>query len=211
MKHFDYNPIIGSVERDEKLENTFLIVDTETGGIDPEKHSLLEIAGCAWHPGDEPEKLFSFYVREPSLVVDQRALNVNKINLNQVIEEGLTPNLACRKIYSIVRPYWMKSTNKTIKPTMICHSSWFDWQFLKRLHNMGNFPLEHISDRIMDTRSIMKFLQLSSFPDLKSSSFDRLLQLAEIQIQDDERHTALGDAMVLGRAMNKILEKLNGN
>lgn len=210
MKHFNYTPRKKSAERDKKLEKTFLIIDTETGGINPEKHSLLEIAGCAWYPGEEPEELFSFYVREPSLVVDEKALEVNKINLNKVIEEGLTPNIACRKIYNTVRPYWMKST-EVVKPTMICHSSWFDWQFLKRLHIMGDFPLEHINDRIIDTRSIMKFLQLSSFPDLKSSSFDRMLELAEIQIKESERHTALGDAMALGRAMNRILEKLNGN
>ena len=77
---------------------------------------------------------------------------------------------------------------------------------------MGNFPLEHINDRIIDTRSIMKFLQLSSFPGLQSSSFDQMLEMTGTEIKDTERHTALGDAMALGRAMNKILEKLkNGS
>ena len=35
------------------LQNTFLVIDTETGGLDPGYHSLLSIAGVLWTPGKE--------------------------------------------------------------------------------------------------------------------------------------------------------------
>ena len=45
----------------------FLVVDTETGGLSCDEHSLLSFAGIAWTPGEEPTPAFDIYVKEDDI------------------------------------------------------------------------------------------------------------------------------------------------
>ncbi len=51
------------------MKNTFLVVDTETGGLSCKKNSILSIAGVIWQPRGEISKLFDFYIKEPVMTV----------------------------------------------------------------------------------------------------------------------------------------------
>ena len=66
------------------MKNTFLVIDTETGGLSCEKNSILSIAGVIWEPRGEISKLFDFYIKEPVMNVEERALKINKIDLKHV-------------------------------------------------------------------------------------------------------------------------------
>ena len=59
------------------MKNTLLVVDTETGGLNCKKNSILSMAGVIWKPRGEISKLFDFYIKEPELNVEERALKVN--------------------------------------------------------------------------------------------------------------------------------------
>ena len=65
----------------------FLVVDTETGGLSCDEHSLLSFAGIAWTPGEEPTPVFDIYVKEDDINTIPKALEVNKIDLNEVKEK----------------------------------------------------------------------------------------------------------------------------
>ena len=74
------------------MKNTFLVIDTETGGLSCKKNSILSIAGVIWQPRGEISKLFDFYIKEPVMNVEERALKVNKINMNEVKYYLITKN-----------------------------------------------------------------------------------------------------------------------
>ena len=81
-----------------KRNQTYLVVDTETGGLDPKKHSILSIAGVVWQPRKNIEPLFDFYICEDEIKTTKRAMEVNKINLDTVEEEGYGCYEAVREI-----------------------------------------------------------------------------------------------------------------
>lgn len=60
-------------------------IDVETGGLDPTKNALLQIAVHA--PGEGTR---SFFVRNSPGLVEQSALEINRLDLDEVRNSGLT-------------------------------------------------------------------------------------------------------------------------
>jgi DNA polymerase III epsilon subunit-like protein len=75
----------------------YLVIDTETGGLDPEKNSILSIAGVLWEPGKTIEPVFDMYVKEHFIDVEPAALKVNKIDMNKV-HHADEPYIVVKKI-----------------------------------------------------------------------------------------------------------------
>lgn len=190
------------------IQNTFLIIDTETGGLDADKHSLLSIAGVMWNPEVGSKEIFSFYVREPTLNISQESININRINLNDVINTGLTPDQAIIRIQHNIKKYFEEKGMSFAAGfpliTLAGHNIAFDISFLKRLFRLASKAWEYDSmftHRTLDTCSIMRFLQLSGkIPGTKASS-DELFKVCNINIPQNERHTALGDAKATAQAL----------
>lgn len=197
------------------LNNTFLVVDCETGGLEPGKHSLLSVAGVVWSPDIQPTELFNFYIHEENLNVSKSALEVNKINLNKVILEGFSPKSATNIITESIVRFFAKELNIVIDNkntiTLAGHNVGFDISFLKRLWRLGvpgenSFP-SFFSHRSLDTSSISKFLQMiGHFPEGKASS-DALFDYCGVQIPAEMRHTALGDAMGTAQSLDFLYRK----
>lgn len=104
----------------------YLWADTETGGFDPSKHSLLELAIVVVNMETmttlvEP---FSFLV-QPYLAVSPDAAKVHGITEEQARAEGLTVDAAVNLLYGVV-----KATN----PVAIAgHNIKFDVGFINAL------------------------------------------------------------------------------
>lgn len=194
------------------FNNTFLVIDTETGGLDPGKHSLLSIAGVIWGLETPPQTLFSFYVREDNLSIDPEALAVNKINLNEVVSKGLTPKEAClfiqQKLTLVLNP-----NSETFLPseplTVAGHNVGFDIAFLKRLFRLGNSDVysKLFSHRSLDTASVLKFLQLMGHIPSGKVNSDILFQYCGVVVPEEHRHTALGDAVGTAASLDYLLKK----
>ena len=100
-----------------------LVLDTETGGLNPKEHSLLTVAGIAWTPDRQPAPLFSFYVREHHVNVTEEAMRINRVDLRKVEEEGLSPKEAVEAIRYALDHHYGPSREKV----MLCgHNVDFD-------------------------------------------------------------------------------------
>ena len=138
----------------------YLVIDTETGGLDPEKNSILSIAGVLWEPGKTIEPVFDMYVKEHFIDVEPAALKVNKIDMNKIYHAD-EPYIVVKKIQNALD----ERLGKDRKPIqLVGHNVAFDIAFAKRLWRYAGLEesfKKDFRDRALDTCSILEFLMLS--------------------------------------------------
>ena len=87
------------------MSKRVLFIDTETGGLDPQKHSLLSIGFVVWDDGDLIDER-EFFVRSDDYLVTPRALDINKINLCELYECGEYLEDLVREIDEYISKYF---------------------------------------------------------------------------------------------------------
>ena len=187
------------------MKNTFLVIDTETGGLSCKKNSILSIAGVIWKPRGEISKLFDFYIKEPVMNVEERALKANIIDLKDVYDRGLTPIEAVRTIKSALNTRFGPDRRPI---QLVGHNVAFDLGFIKRLYRLAGHDMNHdFRDRALDSCSILQFLMISGKIKGFRASADVLFESAGVKIDEKDRHTALGDAFATAKSLDILLDK----
>ena len=187
------------------MKDTFLVIDTETGGVSCKKNSNLSIAGVIWKPRGEITKLFDFYIKEPVMNVEERALKVNKIDLKDVYDRGLTPIEDVRTIKSTLNARFGPDRRPI---QLVGHNVAFDIGFIRRLYMLANEEFsQDFRERAIDTCSILQFLIISGKIKSERASADVLFESAGVFIPEEERHTAMGDALATAFSIDKFLDK----
>ncbi len=184
----------------------YLVIDTETGGLNAEKNSILSIAGVLWEPGKTVEPVFDLYVKEYFINVEEAALKVNKIDMNK-IHTADEPYVVVKKIQNALNER-LGSDRKAIQ--LVGHNVAFDIAFVKRLYRHAGLESSYkddFRDRAMDSCSILEFLMLSGKVDGYRASGDALFKAAGVEIEEKDRHTALGDAVATAYALESLIKK----
>ena len=175
-------------------KTTYVVIDTETGGLNPDHHSLISV-GLVDKSGT---KMDEFIVREPKLVADPRSMAIHGISEAQIESDGLSPNEAVDRFEAFFND---------IEGTILLagHNISFDLSFIRRLYRLTNRQRPcRISHRSIDTHTMLwTAIQLGVLPPETSSS-DGAFAYFKIEPPADKRHTALGDAI----ATQKLLEAL---
>lgn len=177
------------------------IIDTETGGVDPSKFSILTFAGAVWENGNILGTI-ELSIRESRLTVEPEAMSINKIDLKKHKEQSISPKEATFSIDRFLDLYF------PIEPITIAgHNVGFDIGFLKRLYRLAHqtYP-EKFSRRHIDTASILGFLNICGLISLPKPSLENAIAAFEIPTSSESRHTALGDVLVTCELMNKMKE-----
>ena len=187
------------------MKNTFLVVDTETGGLNCEKSSILSIAGVVWQPRGEITKLFDLYIKEPELIVEEKALKVNKIDLNVLNKEGFSPFEAVKRIKVALNNRFGLSRRPI---QLVGHNVAFDLGFIRRLYRLAEQDMSlDFRDRALDSCSILQFLMISGKIKGFRASADVLFKSAGVEIAENDRHTAMGDALATAKSLDILLDK----
>ncbi len=181
-----------------------LVIDTETGGLDPTTHSILSVGGIVWEEGRLVDS-FEVFIVEPELVVDSRALQVNQIDLDWHRAHGLSPVDAMKALrFFLERHFGDPRTSG--KVPLAGHNVSFDIGFLKRLCRLANVSFEEVfSHRVLDTAGIIRFLVLARKLDLPEASSTEAFKYFGIEVETGMRHTALGDARATATLLNKLI------
>ena len=181
------------------MQDRLLFIDTETGGLNPNKHSLLSLGMVVWENMQiiDSQELF---INDGILSVTEEALSVNRIDLEKHKLSAISPPEAIEKIISFTG----KHLPGKEKITLAGHNVHFDAGFLKTLFsgNNRNFD-DYFSHRIVDTSSILHYLYLAGRIKQKAVSSDDAFDLFGIEAEG--RHTALGDAFATAKLFTVLL------
>jgi DNA polymerase-3 subunit epsilon len=181
------------------MSDRLLFIDTETGGLDPDKHSLLSLAMVVW---ENMEILDSqeILVNDGVLVATKEALSINKINLEEHKQLAVTSTEAMEKLLAFLHQHFPGQD----KITLAGHNVHFDVSFLKVFFTRNNMNFSDLfSHRVIDTSSILHYLYLAGRLKQKATSSDKAFELFNIRVEG--RHTALGDAVATAKLFNKLL------
>lgn len=219
------------------IYDRLLIIDTETGGLDPRKNAILEVAGVVWerNPGQAGRILgkFRYAVDDPDGTCEPRALEINGIDL--ATHGGLPPKLVVTLIEDFIHAVYLNgvdySSGVIPKTVLGGHNVGFDVGFLKRLYDLADKPrgffgffkrlyrlvvprdshdsrYEKVySHRLIDTCGVVRYLVLAGALPLEGAGSQEAFEY--FGISPEKAHTALGDAEATAKLLDKLIETMS--
>ncbi|NLV90198.1 MAG: 3'-5' exonuclease [Tenericutes bacterium] len=183
------------------MEKKLMFLDVETGGLDEMNDSLLTIGLVYWENGEivnGTEILISL----PDYKVCKRAMDINKIDLNLLRENGCSEVEAINKVNEYCKEHF--GVEKVI---LAGHNVSFDIAFLRELFRRNNVNYdERFGHRSVDTSSILKYLYYKGAFKEDISSSDKAFEYFGIDFEEGKRHSALGDSEATAKLFNKLLK-----
>lgn len=177
-----------------------LFIDTETGGIDPQKHSLLSIGYVLWDKRLIAPIKNEMLLKSENYVVTVTAQRLNHFDLQKHNDRAMEASEIISEFSTINDMYF---AGKGIQ--LAGHNTQFDIQFIKKLYADNNRSYEKtFSHRIVDTYSILRFLQDAKKIEMETLSSAKAFSYFGIKV--DGRHSALGDAEATMKLYEKLIE-----
>lgn len=180
------------------LLDRIVVVDTETGGLDPLQFSILSVGLVSWDGAHRME----LFVAEPEIRCDPRSLAVNGLDPAWIRANGLPPAEACKAIDGFLDRMGVE------RPIIAAgHNIAFDIAFLRRLYALGGASIpSDFSHRTVDTHTLLWALAARGVlpPDVRSS--DAAFAHFGVAPPEGTRHTALGDALATRELLRHLLE-----
>src|SRR5260370_29835723 len=184
-----------------------LVIDTETAGLDPQRHSMLSLGAVIWENGNIGDS-FDVLIAEPEICVDPDAMLVNRINLDEHCAHASAPGEATLRFLSFLEQNFGKVDARE-KVDLVGHNVGFDVGFLDRLLQFSGVRVEQLfSHRYLDTASIIRFLILANKVSLSGASSTEAFEYFGVAIPPHARHTALRYAKATAQLLNKLLDVL---
>ncbi len=186
------------------LTNTYLFLDTETGGLDSRSHSLLSL-GLVVGDASGVEDSREILIKHEPYILTGGGMKVNRIDLVRHHERALTPADALSALDEFLNRHFDEST----RLTLVGHNIAFDQAFLSQfLLTAGRDPELRFLHRVVDTHSIANALRDAGKLDLPKLSSDELFKHFGILVPEDKRHTALGDSLATFQLYWKLVERM---
>lgn len=186
------------------LKRPYLFLDTETGGLEVERHSLLSVGLVVGDDGVLRDSL-EILIRHEPYVVSAGGMAVNRIDLVQHDRMALPPSEALEAFDGFLQRHFPGEA----PITLVGHNVSFDRNFLGAFLASQGRPLEpRISHRIVDTHSLACALRDAGRLDLENLSSSALFAHFGIAVPEAKRHTALGDALGTFELYWKLVERM---
>ena len=183
-------------------------IDTETTGLDPVVHEMIEIAIVPLGPDLKPRKdifPFNFKIRPENVnVIDKEALSVNKITLEDLYTNGIDPIKA-----SDLFETWFDNLKlpfgKKIVP--LGHNWSFDAKFIEKWLGLTAFNC-FFDYHYRDSSAIALFLndwaefhnERHPFPKVKLSYL-----CSQLKVENQRAHRALDDAIATAECYRRLV------
>lgn len=179
-----------------------LFIDTETGGLDPEKHSLLSVGFVVWDSALGECCNAEYHLKNENYCITKTAQKINKLT-DSDFTNAVIPQDLIKKFEEIKETYFADYAAIPLAG----HNTQFDVQFIKKMFKDNHRSFDNMFlHRIVDTYSILKFLQDAGIITDGINSSAQAFKFFEITV--DGRHTALGDARATMRLYEKMIQLL---
>lgn len=169
-----------------------LFVDTETGGLSPESHSILAIAALVVEDGQILDEYYSLIREDEVIIAEHSARKINGLRIEQVHQDGVSPLEAVVAITAMLNKHGMTSD-----VVIAAHNAPFDAGFMKRLWRLvGRDFGARFSYRLLCTHSASLFMHYAGLIAIPqgTGSLDALAQLLGVRLDREAGHNALNDA-----------------
>jgi len=191
----------------------YLVIDTETTGLNPTKHGLIELAAVAMDENFEIVGQFCMDVCPPeSCPIDPSALKVNGFTPDR-ISNGAT-YLECAELFL---DFTRKNFNK--KPMLIGQFLPFDYAVLDNLFTSTGLEFEAakvlLTNQFIDTKSLALALNLRAtmlgknkpFPSTSLSHGGGLKDT--FGVEGFQAHSAMGDVLATREVFISMMQLLD--
>lgn len=174
-------------KRDSIYPETYVVIDVETSGLNPEEHEIIEL-GAILVEAHEIKERFSVLVR-PQTDITPKIEEITGISNVLLREEGEQISVAMRKFIDFLNNY-----------PVVSHNIEFDYRFLRKACANCNLPL--FSNRLIDTLPLSKRM-------VKQVTNYKLITLAKhFEIEITKLHRSLADCEITHQLF-EILIKLS--
>lgn len=188
----------------------YLVVDTETTGLHPARHGLIELAAAALDGQLMLLDTFQADVCPPEGVeFDPEALQINGFTMER-IRAGVSYRMACEQFVKFM------SKNFSAEPLVIGQFYPFDYAFLEQLFSASGYrdglAAAIKGNAIIDTKALANSINARAllkgrpapFPVTSLSKPGGLKELFGITAY--QAHSALGDVLATREVLIKLLE-----
>lgn len=185
---------------------TFLVIDTETGGLNPNIYPLLSIGLIAYDIEKGILGELEIFIKHSSYRIDPVAAIINGFSREEHDRKASTYMETFLAIDSFLVA--MFSNPKDI--IVVGHNVQFDVGFMKSFYRKNKRKFEdYFSYRLIDTNSIIKYLSICKIiPEIKNG----LTSAAKhFNIPIENRHTALDDARATAILFRKLINLLDNS
>ena len=183
---YDFTLPDGSDRSTELGALTFVVFDTETTGLDPDRDEVVQIAGVRVVGGRIVEgEVFD------RLVAPGRAIPSSATEIHGITEEMVADAPGFAEVAADFAAF-------ADGAVLVAHNAPFDVGFLKRVEAQAGLRFDH---PVLCTARLSAALD----PHRSDHTLDALAQRYEVVLEDHLRHTALGDARATAEAFLKML------
>lgn len=180
-----------------------LFIDTETGGLDPGKHSILSLGLVLWREGEIGAST-EIFINDGHLIATKEALEINRIDLDQHRKTALSPEEAIQQMIRFIK----RNFDTSEKITIAGHNISFDISFVRYLLESKSYRFaDYFSHRSIDTSSILYYLYFTGLLESRIVSSSEAFKHFGIEVSG--RHTALGDAIATAALFTKLIRLSN--
>ncbi|MGL5594612.1 MAG: 3'-5' exonuclease [Cetobacterium sp.] len=186
--------------------DNYIIIDTETGGLDPKTSDLLSI-GMVFVRGGEVIAEREWFVKKDFYRVTPGAMRINRFDWKNITDKG-------KDISNIIFEFMNDMVNifnceGQIKPTVIGHNVDFDLSFIFEQFVDKVEWEKLVSYRKIDTAGIGRFLMDCDIIPGNMADLSSIAKKFEIDTDEDgNRHSALFDAKLTWKVYKAMRKKL---
>jgi len=186
-----------------------MVIDTETGGLDAQKHSILEVAACTL--GGEP--IFESLVleaRREDIVIGKVAQRMHKINIDELELQGVGPTTVITRLLDAVDTHYTDG-----RPTLAIKNPTFDVPFLKRLYRLSDFGEDQFEKdwghRFFDVTTLGITIQMvNKVHVLEPPQLNRMADWFDVP-KPEGQHRAMVDCLYTAQILMKAFMELRSN
>lgn len=178
--------------------NKVVVIDTETGGLNPQTDSILSLGAVVLNPDGSLGETFYVLINEgTNRHVTEDALKVNGISLSMIDTNGVTPSMAVTMFSEFLL------RNEIPRKTELAghNIAGFDMGFIRRLYCLAGvrMPFDY---HTLDTMSVALFWRWTGHVPVSRVSLDALAKHFSIVVREPGAiHNSLEDAVATAKLL----------